>query len=420
VSGALSFESATVGYGDRVIVRGAELAVDAGSFIGLVGPNGAGKSTLLRTVTGGADLLGGAVSLGGKPLAALDPRERAQLVGVVPQSLPTLPGFTARAFVEMGRHPHLGRLQALGARDDAIVKRALEVTDTARLAAELVTELSGGDVQRLVLAQALAQEPRVLLLDEPVSHLDLNHRLQVLDLVRSLVGDGLAVLAVFHDLDLAARYSDAIAVVSGGALLAPLPPAEALAPEVLAAVFDVHAVVRTDPVTGTPAITPVARRAELEAPSLGSVGVVGGSGAGAALMRTLALAGFRLHCGALNAGDLDAAVASALDATFAELPPFAEIDADAEAAARAGFAAMDAVVVSATPFGRANLGNLRAALHAERPLVLIGQWDDARDYADGEATALVSEMLARGAVVVQDERQAAEAVRAIIGKDADA
>ena len=113
----------------------------------------------------------------------------------------------------MGRHPHLGRLAAESAEDDAVVEQAMERTDTLRLAAERVDTLSGGDLQRLTLAQALAQQPEVLLLDEPTSHLDLNHRLQVLDLVRELADDGMAVLGVFHDLDLAARYSDRLAIV---------------------------------------------------------------------------------------------------------------------------------------------------------------------------------------------------------------
>lgn len=214
----LRFADASVGYGDGAVVTGVGLEVRPGRFVGLVGPNGAGKSTLLRAVTGSARLTGGTLEVAGRPAHALAPRERARLVAVVPQSLPVPFAFPAVEFVEMGRSPHLPALGGPGPRDREVVERAMALTDTARLAREPLDTLSGGDLQRLVLAQALAQEPWVLLLDEPVSHLDLNHRLQVLDLVRSLADEGLGVLAVFHDLDLAARYADEIAVVHDGAV----------------------------------------------------------------------------------------------------------------------------------------------------------------------------------------------------------
>ena len=217
----LALRRATVGYaGEPVVSAARRSSVRAGEVVGLVGPNGAGKSTLLRAVTGDAELLGGSLSIARHAMrATLAPLERARLVGVVPQQVTAAFSLPAREFVEMGRHAHLSRFAAPGEHDDAVVDEALALTDTARLADKPTDELSGGDLQRLALAQALAQEPRVLLLDEPVSHLDLNHRLQVLDLVRQLAAEkGLGVLAVFHDLDLAARYSDRIAIVAEGRL----------------------------------------------------------------------------------------------------------------------------------------------------------------------------------------------------------
>lgn len=393
----LVFDRVTVGYGTRDIVRDASFEVRPGEFVGLVGPNGAGKSTLLRAVTGGAGVRAGDITLG-VSLPRMRDRERARVVGVVPQSQPAPFAFTARAFVEMGRNPHLGRLASPGPEDIAVVDDALARTDTARLAAERIDELSGGDLQRLTLAQALAQQPKVLLLDEPTSHLDLNHALQVLDLVRALADGGMAVLGVFHDLDLAARYADRISIVADGTVTPPAPPAEALSARAISEVFGVRAVVRTDPVTGAVAVTPVLRGEDLAGgPHRGTVGVVCGSGTGASLIRRLVMAGFAVTAGALSRGDVDFSVAEVLGADMVALPPFGEIDPQAETAVARAFADAGAVIVCPTPFGRANLGNLRAAVGSGAPLVLVGDMGAERDYAGGAARALWEEALAAGA-----------------------
>lgn len=415
---ALEFTGVSVGYGSRVVVRDTTFTVRAGEFVGLVGPNGAGKSTLLRAVTGGADVLGGDIVCGTSVLR-MPERDRARRIGVVPQSPPAVFAFSARGFVEMGRHPHLGRLGSPGAADRAVVDEAMALTDTARLAEERIDELSGGDLQRLTLAQALAQEPQVLLLDEPTSHLDLNHALQVLDLVRMLADGGMAVLGVFHDLGLAARYADRICIVADGGVTPPAPPAEALNARVVSDVFGVRAVVRTDPVTGSVAVTPVLRGAELDTHAdRGAVGLVCGSGTGITLMRELMRAGYRVSAGALNRGDVDQAVAEALGVAHVTLPPFGEIDADAAATVRAAFADAHSIVICPTPFGRPNLPNLQAALDARRPLVLVGDMDADRDFTGGAATALWNEAIARGSARARSESDALAIVESSGEKEA--
>lgn len=405
LSPLLAFEEACVGYGSTVVVSQASLEVRPGEIVGLVGPNGAGKSTLLRAVTGDARLLAGTLLLDGVDASGLSALARARLVGVVPQQVTAAFSVDAREFVAMGRHPHLPRFAAPGERDTDVVDRALTLTDTAHLADKATDELSGGDLQRLALAQALAQEPRLLLLDEPTSHLDLNHRLQVLDLVRDLAReDGLGVLAVFHDLDLAARYSDRIAVVAGGRITPAEAPAKVITTAMVREVFGVRAVVGTDPVSGTVSVTPVLREAAVAPVARGRVMVIGGSGSGALLMRRLVLAGWQVSSGALNAGDADQVLADALGIEYALIPPFAPMDAAASArvAELAGF--MDAIVIAEVPFGHGNVGNLRAAVDASgagTPLVLVGGID-GRDFTDGEAQQQWSRAIAGAATVVPD------------------
>jgi iron complex transport system ATP-binding protein len=404
--------NASVGYPGITVVRGATLDVSAGEVVGLIGPNGAGKSTLLRAVTGGARLSEGSISLGGNLLETLDVNRRARFVGVVPQQVGATFAFTALEFVLMGRHPHLGRLQHAGAHDIDIAEHVMERTDTLRLAAEPVDTLSGGDLQRLALAQALAQEPSVLLLDEATSHLDLNHRLQVLDLVRDLADGGLAVLAVFHDLDLAARFSDRIGVVATGVLEPAGAPASVITADLLARVFGVRAVVRPEVVTGSVSVTPVLREGAVSGDRDGRVLVVGGSGTAAGLLRRLHLEGYDVMVAALNRGDVDQAVAETLGLERVDLPAFGEVDGEAEEVVSCLAARADAIVVCEVPFGRANLGNLRALGKAASRMVFVGKMGPERDFSDGAATALAGDLLAHGAITVADIDEAhAEIVR---------
>lgn len=410
----LLFTAAEVGYAGRVVVQGASLSVYPGEVVGLVGPNGAGKSTLIRVVTGEAELLGGSVELTGEPLSGFSPRERARVVGVVPQQVAAAFSFPAREFVEMGRHPHLPRFGAPGEADATAVSAALALTDTEHLSERAVDELSGGDLQRLALAQALAQQPQLLLLDEPTSHLDLNHRLQVLDLVHDLAAsEHLGILAVFHDLDLAARYADRIAVVADGSVGEAAAPEKVITAEMVRTVFGVRAVVGPEPVTGATSVIPVLRDGAVIERG-GRVLVIGGSGVAAGLMRRLVLAGRHVSAGALNAGDADAVVAEALGIEFPEIPPFAPMD-DAASTSVARLAALaDAIVVTDVPFGNGNLGNLQAAVEAGRPLVLVGSIE-RRDYTDGAAEKLWRTAVAAGAVVVADALEAENEVERFLG-----
>lgn len=407
----LSFIDADVGYVDHAVLSGVRLDVMPGEVVGLVGPNGAGKSTLLKVVTDEAELLGGGVLLGGVDALALDARERARVVGVVPQGVSAAFGFSAKEFVEMGRHPHLGRFQQLGAEDARIVEHALEVTDTARLADRQVDELSGGDLQRLALAQSLAQQPTLLLLDEPVSHLDLNHRLQILDLVRDLARTGIAVLAVFHELDLAARYSDRVAVVARGEVGPALSPHKVITAEAVREVFGVRAVVGTDAVTGSVSVTPVLREQSIARPR-GRVHVVGGSGSAAPLMRRLVVDGWEVSAGALNLGDADQVLADALGVTYPLIPPFEPMDDHAVERTQELALAADAIVVADVPFGRGNLANLRAVADAADSgvhVVLIGGIE-GRDFCDGEAAQLWERAVAAGALPTEDVEAAVAVV----------
>ncbi|MDY0341843.1 MAG: hypothetical protein RBS17_11630, partial [Coriobacteriia bacterium] len=224
--------------------------------------------------------------------------------------------------------------------------------------------------------------------------------------------DGLTVIGVFHDLGLAARFADRISIVAGERVTVPAAPADALDAQVISDVFGVRAVVRADPLTGSIAVTPIVRGADLMPMPGGSrIGLVCGSGSGAGLMRRLALAGHPLFCGALNRGDIDHAVAGAVGAGMVELPAFGEVDEAAARKVRAGYERCMCVVVSKTPFGTANLRNLEAAVTSGRPLVVIGEMDDERDFAHGAARELWAQAVGDGAMRVDSEADVPGALR---------
>ena len=227
-----------------------DLGVDSGRMVGLIGPNGAGKSTLLRAISGILRCQKGSVSLEGRDLQLLTAKEVAKGLAIVPQIAPYTHGFTAMELVLMGRYPHLSRFQVEGKADNRIALDAMGMTETERFANRTLDTLSGGERQRVFVARALAQQPRILLLDEPTSNLDVLHQLMVLDLVRQLVDDGLTAVAAFHDLSMAARYCDKLVVLSGGRVIASGAPEDVLNPGLIESVFKVRAAVFPDPVTG--------------------------------------------------------------------------------------------------------------------------------------------------------------------------
>ena len=257
----LAVDGITVTYksGGRELValRDASLALQAGEVVGLVGPNGSGKTTLIRAVTGVLKPGTGRVRVNGLDITHLRQAALARLVAVVPQDPVLPPAFSALSCVLMGRTPHLRLLQNEGASDLHAARRAMLATDTWRFADRLLGELSGGERQRVVVARALAQETAILLLDEPTAHLDLGHQAGVLDLMRRCArDDGKAVLAVVHDLTLAARYCDRLVMLRGGVVVASGPPADVLTPELLREVYGVAVDVFPHPVTGRPVVAP--------------------------------------------------------------------------------------------------------------------------------------------------------------------
>jgi iron complex transport system ATP-binding protein len=252
---ALAFDKVSIRLGDRQILDGVSLELPKGELLGLLGANGAGKTTLLRLAARILRPDRGRVLLGGRELDAIPRRELARRLAVVPQDTFVPFAFRAGELVLMGRAPHLGLLGFESSADLARARAAMERIGVASLAARSVLQLSGGERQLVTVARALAQDPEVLLLDEPTAFLDLRHRVEVLDVLRELARDGRAALVVSHDLGLAARFCDRVALLAAGRIAAVGPPAEVLRPPILREAFGIEADVVPGP-DGTPVVIP--------------------------------------------------------------------------------------------------------------------------------------------------------------------
>jgi len=248
-------QNVCLGYSHKEVVRDVSFQVLPGEMVGLIGPNGSGKSTIIRALTRIISLYRGRILLNGEDIVGIPRQELACLLGVVPQ-MPLLPSaFTAFEVVLMGRNPHLGLFQYESQGELDIAWRAMEQTMTWPLARRRVGELSGGEIQCLLIARVLAQETKAILLDEPTANLDIGRQVEILNLIKNLCRESnLAVLAALHDLNLASQYCDRLVLINNGRVHAQGTPSEVITPQNIKEVYGAEGCVYTHPANGLPAV----------------------------------------------------------------------------------------------------------------------------------------------------------------------
>lgn len=400
-------------YGAARILDGLTFTFDRGSFTGIIGPNGSGKSTLLRAISRVLQPAGGAVLLDDRDLYGLNAREVAKKMAVVPQETTVNFSFTVEEVVMMGRSPHLGRFQGEGKKDYELVNRVMELTNTLHLARRPITAVSGGERQRVIVAKALAQDPEIILLDEPTSHLDINHQVEILNLLRRLNREEhVTVVVVFHDLNLAAQYCDSLLLMQKGRIYVMGKPEKVLTADNIKEVYGTSVLIRKHPVSGRPSVMLLARGLPNISAEGRRVHVVCGGGAGANLIEQLSNCGYVVTAGVLNNGDIDWETARSLGMTVAEEDPFSSITEKSHQENLELIKNADVCIMASIPFGRGNIKNLEAVMLAlawGKPVLLLEEQDIAeRDYTGGKAVLLYNELKSKGAVVNQDESAVVE------------
>lgn len=396
----IEIEDLDVSYdGIRTILHKISLETEKGAFFGIIGPNGSGKTTLLKAISRVLSPQNGIIYIGGEDLALLPPRQLARTIGVVSQETSVSFDFSARDIVLMGRHPYIERFSSEQREDLEIVTRVMKQTNTAQFAERSINELSGGERQRVIIARALAQQPRVLLLDEPTSHLDINHQMEILSIIKNLKGE-VTVVAVFHDLNLASYYCDQLILMNEGEIFSIGTPAGVLTKENLKAIFHVNAMVKINPVTQKPYIIPLFEENREERGSL-RIHIICGGGSGTELMYHLHSAGYMLTVGVLCVNDSDFETATELNIPCIGEPPFSRISDDSLQVLKRTLDLSDVIILTEMPFGSGNIDNIRILKnYAEKNLILfmrMGRTPEIQDFTGGESQHIMEELLANGA-----------------------
>ncbi|MEI7826799.1 MAG: ABC transporter ATP-binding protein [Euryarchaeota archaeon] len=389
-------------YLETQALNNAQLTVRPGEVIGLVGPNGSGKTTLIKAISGVLRPQVGIITLDDADVYRIKPKRLAQQMAVVPQSTDTFFfDFTVEEVVLMGRSPHIRFLGTESTHDFDVVQKALEMTDVARFADRKINELSGGERQRVIIARALAQEPKILLLDEATSQLDIGIKIEIFDLVRRLAASGIAVIAAIHDLNLAAQYCDRLLLLKRGEIIADGTVEEVLTQEHITEAFDVSALVRKHPITNAFSITLLPQQTPGERSSE-KVHVIPGGGKGAPVIHGLVQQGLSVSAGVVNTLDTDYDVAQHFGIECAVEAPFSPISSEAHSRNEQLIQEARIVVLPNICFGSANLKNLEAAELAADKLVILEETPiESRDFTQGVAQRIYSDLRSNSPVFAE-------------------
>jgi iron complex transport system ATP-binding protein len=398
----LSANGVRTGYSERDVLTNISFSAGQGQMIALLGPNGSGKTTLLRTLSKALSPKAGVIRIENELLDSISAKDLAKRMAVIPQSFETTFAFTVEEIVMMGRSPHVKRQET--EEDFAIVRSAMEATNIWHLRDKLITNISGGERQRAIIARALAQEPDVLLLDEPTSSLDITHQIEVLSTIHALArGRNLTVIAAFHDLNLAAKYFDTLILIHNGTIRAMGPPLDVLRSDIIREVYGVDVIVQRHPMSESVFVIPVSSVRKCDAASSFRVHVIGGGGTATQLMHQLSQAGCNMSLGAINILDSDHETAKMLGIRSIALEsPFSPISSETYGEACALARTADVVVLSDFKVGSGNLANLEVAMSAIDKGVPVALFEppsmEERDFTEGAAaTKWVNQLKSKGA-----------------------
>jgi len=393
------------GYGKTKVLKSIDLNVEKGEFISIIGPNGAGKSTLLKTINNIFDEYDGNISIYGKNLKDYKRKELARIVSFVPQETYLDFEFSVEELIFMGRYPFQNRFKTDTINDYEICYKAMTLTNTLEIKDRLITQISGGERQRTLIAKALAQDPKIILLDEPTSHLDINHQIEVLEILKELnKTKDLTIITVLHDLNLASRYSDKLVLIKDGKILKTGSAQEVLTVSNIENAYNMNVVVELNKYTNSPVVIPIEAKKRKKNQLFPSIHLISGGGSGENIISRLFTEGIDFSVGVLNIGDSDWQLANSLKVKIIEEKPFSAIREETIQKNMELIRTKDIIVISQVPIGYGNLENIQMALNAinegKKVIYIKNNAFENIDYTNGAATKIYNELISKGMIVL--------------------
>ncbi len=414
----LSVRELSFSYNHKRILDSISFDIKKGSFVSILGPNGAGKSTLVNVISKVLKDFKGDIEVAGNDIKSMTSRELAREIAVVPQYTNPSFSFSVQQMVMMGRHPYISRFGGESPRDIKVTREVMEKTSISDFADRKYNELSGGEKQRVIIAQALAQDSPILLLDEPTSHLDINFQIEFMNLFMKLNREeGKTVIGVFHDINLALQNDSLIMLLKDGGIYAFGEAVEVINRQNLRNVFHSDVFVGKNPVTGKIYVSPVfdpgygaqAYGEISQAQKKLKVHIIGGGGAASPVLNLLHHHGYQVSCGVVNTFDSDLHTSETLDIPYIVEAPFSPISLNSQNKNLEFIKASDLVILPEVEFGNGNFSNLVSVKEAlalgKKVIVVDGNNIDKRDHTGGKAGELYRKIIGEGAQAVNANDQ---------------
>jgi len=392
VESIIEIKNITLKYGDYEVLRDISFNIKKGEFTSIIGPNGAGKSTVLKAIMKNIELADGDISIKGKSIKNITHKEKACIIGFVPQEFNISFDFTVYDIVAMGRNPYLVKFKKSKFDDKKIIEESLQKTNTYEFKDKYFNSLSGGEKQRVIIARALAQQPEILILDEATSSLDIHHQLDILELIHSLNReDGLTVLTIMHDLNLASRFSDKIVLLSKKGVIKSGTPSEVIDEQVLKNVYDMDMVVRENKLLSYTEIIPLRIRKSKEEKNI-HVHIICGGGTGEYIIQKLYSERYKISCGILIEGDSDLDICRSLNLDYVVEYPFSKFSEESIAKNKEYIDNSDVIIVTDVAIGYGNFDNIKLIENIRDKKIIILHSVN-RDFVDGEYEKILTKLV---------------------------
>ncbi|MFX1260053.1 MAG: ABC transporter ATP-binding protein [Promethearchaeota archaeon] len=389
-------ENISFNYGVKQVLDDISLQFGKGQLYGILGPNGSGKTTFLKILSGLLKLNYGKVIVDELDIKKLSSREIAKKIALVPQTSHIDFDFSVKEIVMMGRYAHVGRFSQESLKDKKIVDDILNQFDLIELKDRYFNELSGGEQQKVIIARAIAQQSKIILLDEPTTHLDINYQIEFMEMIKQYIKEGMIVVVVLHNLNLATQFCDKVVLLDEGRIKAFGSIEEIITRDNIKSVYKIDVIVRKNVFTNSIYITPL----RYEVPSslqykngdkIKKIHVVAGGGSALEILPKLKM--YDVSVGIINILDDDHTLASELDFKIISEAPFSPISRESSQKLKNLLKEIDIIVLTNLPFGKNNLENLKIINESNKPIIIFEKDQiEVRDFTDGIATKIYKEI----------------------------